>query len=103
MVSDIDSPEITLEISAPSGVFKGINSILYNVQGLDTSKILITGSPSAINVALEDLKYVGVQGSGNLQITIDAKDETKNAKEKSLLNITVVDKEPPNPGGGFIF
>ena len=34
-----------------------------------------------------------------MQITIDAKDETKNAKEKSLLNITVVDNEPPNPGG----
>ena len=84
-------------------MFKGIDSNIYDVQGLDTSKISILGSPSAVNVALEDLKFVGVQGSGNIQLTVDARDDQQSATEKSSINVTVVDNQPPEPGGDLIF
>ena len=73
------------------------------MQGLDSSNVTIIGSPSAINVALEDLKYVGVQGSGNIEITVDSKDEVKSALEKGTLSINVVDNQPPEPGGDLVF
>ena len=87
----------------PFRIFKGINPVLYNVQGLDSSNVTIIGSPSAINVALEDLKYVGVQGSGNIEITVDSKDEIKSALEKGTLSINVVDNQLPEPGGDLVF
>ena len=103
-ITDIDSSTISVDLSAPSGIFKGINPVLYNVQGLDSSNVTIIGSPSAINVALEDLKYVGVQGSGNnIEITVDSKDEIKSALEKGTLSINVVDNQPPEPGGDLVF
>ena len=53
---------------------------------------------------LETLKYNGVQDAGNIEILVDATDSLGNqTKEKGLINLSVLNNEPPVAGGDLVF
>ncbi|MFL2802951.1 MAG: hypothetical protein ACJ0DD_09420, partial [Paracoccaceae bacterium] len=104
IITDIDSGSVVVTISAPNGSFSGIDPLVHQVSGLKSPTLTVTGAVATVNAALENLKYDGVQGSGNIQITVDARDSEGNlASEKGTINVTVVDNEPPKPGGDLTF
>ncbi|ASK21431.1 hypothetical protein CEK60_19945, partial [Halomonas sp. N3-2A] len=90
-LADIDSDEITLEISTPSGTLAASSDTGVVVSGSDTNTLTLEGTPDAINTYLDTVSNIQYkpedEGSGTT-LTLRASDgEADSAIATSIINV----------------
>ncbi|WP_226912331.1 hypothetical protein, partial [Halomonas sp. 3D7M] len=90
-LADIDSDEITLEISTPSGTLAASSDTGVVVSGSDTNTLTLEGTPDAINTYLDTVSNIQYkpedEGSGTT-LTLRASDgEADSAIATSTINV----------------
>ncbi|MDH4482386.1 MAG: Ig-like domain-containing protein, partial [Rhodoferax sp.] len=108
-VSDLDSGNLTLKLSATGGVVGfGLSLKDLSVGRTDTvsngvTTITLSGDKANLNAALDSLTFKAGLDVATATVTVTADDgDTRSAPDSRTINLTVLDNDPPEAGGALV-